>query len=126
MGIQFFNTSNMKNALIFIFLINLIPAFGQKKLPYDVPALPLSAKIKLEDNEPTDTRVYFFKNSQVYDTLRLTKSGKFDIELEIGFQFQAVISKAGYVSKTFTINTDVDPEILKKSSSFVNLKFKPS
>lgn len=76
----------------------------------NVKTLKMKGEVFLETSDSKDATIYVYLGNELVDTVFSTKSGRFDVELELGYKYVLELQKDGYVSKKLAVNTEVkDP-----------------
>jgi tetratricopeptide (TPR) repeat protein len=101
---------------ILLFLIIVVDVAGQKKSPY----FQIPGRIKMDKGEPTGAvvTVLNLETNQIFKTVPVNSSGKFDLELNYQTDYQLSISKEGYYNKDILISTLIPKNIWEKDSVF--------
>ncbi len=95
----FQNIPQLLRALALVFFIPL-NALSQ--------LLVLQGELKEQDTQKRleDCQIVVFKQGSEIKSFNSGKSGKFDVELELGYTYELKVSKAGYVFKKLQFNTE--------------------
>lgn len=85
-------------------------------------SLPINGNVVINGDTPEGAKVTVNKNGKKLEELSITKKGRFDLKLALGADYKVTFSKAGYITKIVTINTEVPEESIEANPNFPPVK----
>lgn len=99
--------------LLFVFLLAQ-GAVGQ--------SLVLNGNIVIAEPDSEGAKMTVFKNNDKIDEQVISKKGRFETKLAFDADYKISFEKAGYITKSVNVNTEIPSEILETNPNFPPIK----